>query len=46
VEYQSGNVLIRNNRLEKAGEVFHGHHYNFVTKGAIEAMLPDGTSTV
>ena len=49
MEYVSGNIFIRKNRLAKAGDFVDGHAHNFdhtsyVLKGAVlvEAVTPDG----
>lgn len=49
MEWISGNIFIRPNRLAKAGDVTEGHKHNFdhttiVFKGLVrvEATLPDG----
>lgn len=51
MEWISGNIFIRPNKLEKAGDVTEGHTHNFdhttvVFKGAvrIKATLPDGST--
>jgi hypothetical protein len=53
MEWQSGNVFIRSNRLAKAGEQTVGHTHNFdhttiiFTGGIrIKAKLPNGTEIV
>lgn len=53
MEWQSGNVFIRSNRLAKAGDKTTGHTHNFdhttiVFTGGIriEATLPNGTQIV
>ena len=50
MEWISGNVYIRPNRLEKVGDKVEGHKHNFdhttiVFQGAVHvrAVLPDGT---
>lgn len=50
-EWVSGNIFIRPNRLEKAGDRVDGHTHNFdhttiVYTGAVtvKATLPDGTT--
>lgn len=50
MEFVSGNVFIRPNKMEKAGQVVPGHTHNFdhttiVFKGSVhvKATYPDGT---
>ena len=51
MEWISGNIFIRPNRLEKKGDCVNGHKHNFdhttiVFKGSIHihAVLPNGTT--
>jgi quercetin dioxygenase-like cupin family protein len=53
MEWVSGNVLIRPNKMEKTGDVIHGHTHNFdhttiLFRGAfrIKAKLANGTEIV
>jgi hypothetical protein len=53
MEWQSGNVFIRANKLAKAGDLTAGHTHNFdhttiIFKGAVRitAKLPNGTEIV
>lgn len=53
MEWQSGNIFIRSNRLEKAGDKTDGHTHNFdhttiVFTGGIRitAKLPNGEQVV